>query len=67
MKYRLSFEDANKTPADSFSLKLHAIRKGGYYLSMVNPTTWNNVEAFVSQAIDERIGDFAFYLKFATI
>jgi len=51
VKHRLSFEKPEKSPASGFSLKIHAIRKGGYYYSMSGPPGWESVEEFVTQAI----------------
>jgi hypothetical protein len=58
VKYRLSFEDTEKSRADSFSMKLHAIRKGGYFLSMHDPPSWENVEAFASRAMSTDLDQY---------
>lgn len=63
-KYRLSFEKENSArTADNFSLRIHAIRQGGYYLSM-DPTTiisWTNVEKFVYRSIETVFDDYNGY------
>jgi hypothetical protein len=58
VKNRLSFEDAHKYSAENFSIKLHAVRKGGYHLSMHDPPNWENVEAFVSRAIGSELDQY---------
>ena len=61
LQYRFSFEDPEKlTPADEFAVRFHAIRKGGFYLSMDEsaPITWPNVEKFVESAIATDFDDF---------
>lgn len=53
-KYRFSFEkEDDMTTVEDLSVQFHAIRQGGYYLSMDPsiPITWLNVEKFVQKAI----------------
>ena len=47
-KKRLSMEDVEEFPADSFGLKVYAIREGTHYLEMTNPITWDYLNTFVS-------------------
>lgn len=61
VKHRLSFEDTQKHAAENFSIKLHAVRKGGYYLSMHDPPNWENVEAFVTRAISSKLDQYDGY------
>ncbi len=50
-QHRLSFEDVEDMPYDQFGLKVHAVRNGTHYLSMVNPITWDYLNTFVSTAV----------------
>jgi hypothetical protein len=50
VKKRLSFEDPQILPASMFEMKVHALRNGTHYMSMVNPLTWDYVTTFMSQA-----------------
>lgn len=50
-KVRLSMENSQDYPTDQFALRLHALRNGTHYLSMVNPPTWDYTNTFVAQAI----------------
>lgn len=58
-KHRLSFEDADALPADHFAMKIHALRNGTHYMTMVNPTTWDYMNAFVSSALASPLYDFS--------
>ena len=51
VKKRLSFEDPETLPASMFEMKVHALRNGTHYMSMVNPMTWDYVTTFMSQAV----------------
>ena len=57
-KRRLSFEDAESMPADSFALKVHALRNGTHHMSMVNPVTWDYTSTFVGHAVGTPLYDF---------
>jgi hypothetical protein len=50
VKRRLSFENPEAMSADMFDLKVHALRNGTHYMSMVNPPTWDYVSTFMSTA-----------------
>jgi hypothetical protein len=51
-KKRLSFEETTEfVAADNFALKLHALRNGTHYITMVNPATWDYLTTFVGQAV----------------
>lgn len=51
VKKRLSFEDPEALPGNSFALKIHALRNSTHHMSMVNPLTWDYLSTFMSQAI----------------
>lgn len=57
-KRRLGFEDAESLPADSFAIKVHALRNGTHHMSMVNPVTWDYLSTFVSHAVGTPLYDF---------
>lgn len=57
-KLRLHYENVEEMPADAFALRLHALRNGTHYMSMVNPVTWDYLETFVSQALASSLGDY---------
>ena len=57
-KRRLSFEDAESMPSDSFALKVHALRNGTHHMSMVNPVTWDYTSTFVGHAVGTPLYDF---------
>ena len=59
--HRLSFENTEKLPYDSFAMKIYAIRKGGYYLNMESPANWENIESFVSSSLKLSLDDFSGY------
>lgn len=51
-KKRLSLEEgADYLAADHFALKIHALRNGTHFMSMVTPATWDYLNTFVSQAL----------------
>ena len=45
-------------PADSFALKVHALRNGTHSMSMVNPVTWDYTSTFVGHAMGTPLYDF---------
>lgn len=47
-KKRLSIEDVEEFPVDSFAMKVYAVRDGTHYLEMTNPVTWDYLNTFVS-------------------
>jgi hypothetical protein len=51
VKKRLSFEDPEALPGNTFALKIHALRNSTHHMSMVNPLTWDYLSTFMSQAI----------------
>lgn len=51
VKKRLSFEDPEALPGNTFALKIHALRNSTHHMSMVNPLTWDYLSTFISQAI----------------
>lgn len=57
-KMRMTFEDPDGMPPDYFALKLHALRNGTHYQSMVNPITWDYLNTFVSSAVAAPLYDF---------
>ncbi|KAJ1397096.1 hypothetical protein B484DRAFT_407120 [Ochromonadaceae sp. CCMP2298] len=57
-KRRLSLEE-EMLPADHFALKLHALRNGTHYLTMVNPATWDYMNTFVGQAVGTPLYGFS--------
>lgn len=57
-KKRLNFEDTESLPADSFAIKVHALRNGTHHMSMVNPVTWDYLSTFVSHAVGTPLYDF---------
>lgn len=57
-KRRLGFEDAESLPADSFAIKVHALRNGTHHMSMVNPVTWDYLSTFVSHAVGTPLYEF---------
>jgi hypothetical protein len=58
-KLRLSFEDIDTLPADHFAMKLHALRNGTHFMSMVNPSTWDYLQTFVSVAVASPLYDYS--------
>mmetsp|Transcript_107487 Transcript_107487/g.210692 ORF Transcript_107487/g.210692 Transcript_107487/m.210692 type:complete len:411 (+) Transcript_107487:11-1243(+) len=59
-KMRLSLEQTTElVPADSFALKLHALRNGTHYMTMVNPATWDYLNTFVGQAVGTPLYGFS--------
>lgn len=57
-QHRLSFEDVEEMPYDQFGLKVHAVRNGTHFLSMVNPITWDYLNTFVSNAVSSPLYNF---------
>lgn len=57
-KYRMTFEDPDGMPADYFALKVHALRNGTHYQSMVHPITWDYLNTFVSSAASAPLYDY---------
>ena len=51
--HRLSFENANKVPADHFAMKLHAVKGMRKHLSMIYPLEWDNIQSFMVNAISQ--------------
>ena len=47
-KKRLSMEDVEAFPADSFAMKIYTLREGTHYLEMTNPVTWDYLNTFLS-------------------
>ena len=47
-KKRLSIEDIEQFPTDSFAMKVYAVRQGTHYLEMTNPITWDYISTFIS-------------------
>lgn len=59
-KKRLSFEETGDYLShEHFALKIHALRNGTHFMSMVNPITWDYVNTFVSQAVDTPLYGFS--------
>lgn len=58
-KKRLSFENPEEISADMFGLKVHAIRNGTHYYSMVNPVTWDYLSTFVSHAVGTPLYEYS--------
>jgi len=57
-KRRLSFEDSMKYPANSFALKVYAMRNGTHHLSMQKPVTWDYISNFVDYVAGTPLYDF---------
>eukprot|EP00595_Chromulina_sp_UTEXLB2642_P001343 CAMPEP_0196768580 /NCGR_PEP_ID=MMETSP1095-20130614/42958_1 /TAXON_ID=96789 ORGANISM="Chromulina nebulosa, Strain UTEXLB2642" /NCGR_SAMPLE_ID=MMETSP1095 /ASSEMBLY_ACC=CAM_ASM_000446 /LENGTH=225 /DNA_ID=CAMNT_0042138433 /DNA_START=412 /DNA_END=1086 /DNA_ORIENTATION=+ len=57
-KRRLSFENPNLLPHDSFALKAYAIRNGTHYQTMVNPLTYDYLSNFVTNAVGSPLYDY---------
>ena len=58
-KKRLSFEDVEDQPADSFSLQVYALREGTHYLPMTNAVTWDYLSTFVSYAFAQPLSAYS--------
>lgn len=58
-KKRLSFEDVETQPADSFSLQVYAVREGTHYLPMTNAVTWDYLSTFVSYAFAQPLSAYS--------
>mmetsp|Transcript_21954 Transcript_21954/g.36766 ORF Transcript_21954/g.36766 Transcript_21954/m.36766 type:complete len:433 (-) Transcript_21954:239-1537(-) len=59
-KKRLSHEESTElVPADNFALKLHALRNGTHYITMVNPATWDYMNTFVGHAVGSPLYGFS--------
>lgn len=58
-KKRLSFEDVEDQPADSFSLQVYAVREGTHYLPMTNAVTWDYLNTFVSYAFAQPLSAYS--------
>ena len=57
-KRRLSYEDIDLIPSDSFGLKVYALRAGGHYLTMTNPLTYDYLTTFVSYAFSQPLSEY---------
>ena len=57
-KRRLSYEDIDLLPSDSFGLKVYALRAGGHYLTMTNPLTYDYLTTFVSYAFSQPLSEY---------
>jgi hypothetical protein len=58
-KKRLSVEDIDTHPPDSFGLKVYAIRNGDRFLPMVNPVTWDYLNTFVSYVFAQPLTSYS--------
>ena len=57
-KRRLSYEDIDLIPSDSFGLKVYALHAGGHYLTMTNPLTYDYLTTFVSYAFSQPLSEY---------
>ena len=57
-KRRLSYEDIDLIPSDSFGLRVYALRAGGHYLTMTNPLTYDYLTTFVSYAFSQPLSEY---------
>lgn len=57
-KLRMTFEDIDGMPHDYFALKVHALRNGTHFQSMVHPITWDYLNTFVSSAVAAPLYDY---------
>jgi len=58
-KRTLSFEDTESGASpDNYGLKVHALRNGTHFMSMVNPITWDYLSTFASHAIGTPLYSF---------
>jgi hypothetical protein len=57
-KLRMTFEDPDGMPPDYFALKVHALRNGTHFQSMVHPITWDYLNTFVSSAVAAPLYDY---------
>jgi hypothetical protein len=59
-KQRLSYEmEGEYAPVENFALKVHALRNGTHYSTMVTPATWDYVNTFVSQMVGTPLYGFS--------
>eukprot|EP01039_Chlorochromonas_danica_P009560 gene9560-10567_t len=58
-KLRLNYENVEEVPADVFGLRLHALRNGTHWQTMVNPPTWDYLQTFLSQALAAPSADYS--------